>query len=308
MSYVNSSGVLLWIMTLAKFRTLVWTHYKKFGRHELPWRPPSLKLRKGKEDDTLYRVLVSEIMLQQTQVERVIPFYKKFIKQFPTAKKLAAAPLSEVLKSWQGLGYNRRAKSLQEAAKSMASRKIRTIVELETLPGVGSYTARAVAAFSYNTEVIFIETNIRTVIIHHFFPKRRKVSDKEIEKVLSRLRQGSGEPREWYSALMDYGAYLKRSGISHNAKSKKYVKQSKFAGSLREARGAILRESTATRFDLTSESSRSNLVAAVEQTLGKGRRSQIRQALEALIKEGLLNENLLSQVSRWSPRRRQMHP
>jgi len=251
-------------------------------------------------------------MLQQTQVERVIPFYKKFIKQFPTAKKLAAAPLSDVLTAWQGLGYNRRAKMLHQAAKVLSLGKLnspKTIKELEELPGVGSYTARAVAAFAYNQDVIFVETNIRTAIIHHFFSteqKRKgviyhtstqKISDKEIEKILAKVLP-KGRAREWYSALMDYGAYLKRSGISHNAKSKKYTKQSRFAGSLREARGAILREFIATRFDLRSESSRSNLVAAVERRLGKGRSSQIRQALEALLAEGLITESPVSEASR----------
>ena len=107
----------MWIMTPAKFRALVCRYYRAQGRHNLPWRPPTLKLRRDKTLDP-YRVLVSEIMLQQTQVERVIPFYKSFIKQFPTAKKLAAAPLSAVLKSWQGLGYNRRAKMLQQAEEA----------------------------------------------------------------------------------------------------------------------------------------------------------------------------------------------
>jgi A/G-specific adenine glycosylase len=255
-------------MTSAKFRALVWRHYRTHGRHELPWR----------KTQDLYRILVSEIMLQQTQVERVIPFYKKFIKQFPTAKELATAPLSEVLKSWQGLGYNRRAKMLHAAAKELASRKINTVSELEALPGVGPYTARAVAAFAYNEDVIFVETNIRTAIIHHFFPKRKKVSDTEIEKVLSQALS-KGESREWYSALMDYGAYLKQSGISHNAKSKTYAKQSKFAGSLREARGAILREFT------QGISSRTRLVGL----LGASRKAQMKKALEALITEGLIS-------------------
>lgn len=265
-------------MTPSKFRAIVWRYYRAHGRHDLPWR----------KTHDVYKILVSEVMLQQTQVERVIPFYKNFIKKFPTVKKLAQAPLSEVLKSWQGLGYNRRAKMLHQAAKELADtarfRARATLTqELEELPGVGPYTARAIAAFAWNQGVIFVETNIRTVIIHHFFPKKKKVSDTEIEKVLSRLRQGSGEPREWYSALMDYGAYLKRSGISHNAKSKTYAKQSKFAGSLREARGTVLREFT------KGVSSRARLV----NLLGPLRKAQMKTALEALIAEGLINGSLV---------------
>ena len=216
-------------------------------------------------------------MLQQTQVERVIPFYKKFIKKFPTAKSLAIAPLSKVLKAWQGLGYNRRAKMLHTVAKKFAATRPNLVAELEKLPGVGPYTARAVAAFAYNQSVVLIETNIRTAVIHRFFSKKRKVSDKEIEKILKRTLP-KGTSREWYSALMDYGAYLKRSSISHNARSKKYVKQSKFAGSLREARGAILRELT----------KRAASYARLVNLLGTARRTQMRTALQALGMEKLL--------------------
>lgn len=263
-----------------RFRSTAWAHYKKFGRHELPWRPPTLTLRRDKTLD-LYRVLVSEIMLQQTQVERVILFYEKFIKQFPTAKKLAAAPLSEVLKAWQGLGYNRRAKMLHTAAKEIMRRKKLTVAELEELPGVGPYTARAIAAFAYNHDVVFVETNIRTAVIHHFFNRNTtiydSVSDSQIEEILTTLLP-KGRAREWYSALMDYGAHLKRSGVSHNTKSKKYVKQSRFAGSLREARGTILREYT------RGVTSRSRLI----NLLGPSRRVQMKKALTALTKEELV--------------------
>src|SRR3989344_4046754 len=221
------------MLEVSRFRKIVWAHYKKHGRHDLPWR----------KTHDLYKILVSEVMLQQTQVERVIPFYTKFIKKFPTAKKLAAAPLSLVLKSWQGLGYNRRAKQLRAVAEVLTTKNIHTVEELEKLPGVGPYTARAVAAFSWNENVIFVETNICTAIIHHFFPDKKEVQDSDVEEILQDALP-KRKAREWYSALMDYGAFLKRSGVSHNAKSKMYTKQSKFAGSLREARGAILRELT----------------------------------------------------------------
>ncbi len=222
-------------MTPAKFRALVWRHYRAYGRHYLPWR----------RTRDPYRILISEVMLQQTQVERVIPFYIKFIQKFPTLRALADAPLSEVLRVWQGLGYNRRAKMLQVAAKDIVARYSgrfpNTIIEFESLPGVGPYTARAIAAFAYNEDAAVIETNIRTAIFHHFFPKRSNIKDTEVSEVLKKVLP-KGRSREWYGALMDYGAYLKRSNISHNARSEKYVKQSKFSGSLREARGAILRE------------------------------------------------------------------
>jgi len=257
-------------MTPASFRKIVWAHYKKHGRHDLPWR----------KTHDVYKVLVSEVMLQQTQVERVIPFYKKFIKQFQTAKKLAAVPLSQVLTAWQGLGYNRRAKMLHTAAKKLAARKSISIAGLEELPGVGPYTACAIAAFAGNKNVIFIETNIRTAIIHYFFPGKKKVSDALIEKVLIQVLP-KGKSREWYSALMDYGAHLKREGISHNARSKKYVKQAKFTGSLREARGAILRALASTR-KYQGE--------ALLNVLGVRRKTQMKTALNALCTEGLVQK------------------
>ncbi len=257
----------------AAFRKVVWAHYKKYGRYDLPWR---------KNNDP-YRVLVSEIMLQQTQVERVIPFYKDFLKKFPTVRVLAAAPLSDVLQSWQGLGYNRRAKMLHQAAKESVmnhgGKFPKSVEGLEAFPGIGPYTARAVAAFAYNQDVIVIETNIRTAVIHHFFSNKKKVSDKEIEKIL-RQALPEGKSREWYSALMDYGAHLKRTGVSHNVRSRHYVKQSKFAGSLREVRGAILR--------FLSEK------AASQQSILKlfdvSRRDQIHKALDALVTESLVEK------------------
>lgn len=256
---------------------MVWAYYKKYGRHTLPWR---------KTKDA-YRILVSEVMLQQTQVERVVPFYKKFIQQFPTARALARAPLSEVLKSWQGLGYNRRAKLLRAAAtelrdisfSSYRNKLIYTtaVRKLEELPGVGPYTARAIAAFAFNQDVIFIETNIRTAITHHFFWRRSRVKDIEVLKVLKQLLP-KGRSREWYAALMDYGAYLKRSGVSLNARSAHYTKQSKFSGSLREARGVLLRSLA------SGDASRTRL----GNLLGVTRRAQMHTALNALCAEELV--------------------
>ncbi len=256
-------------MNILHFRKIVWTHYKKYGRHELPWR-------KTKDP---YKILVSEVMLQQTQVERVIPFYINFLKKFPTTYRLADAPLSDVLKSWQGLGYNRRAKMLHAAAKALRVTRSDSVAELEKLPGVGPYTARAVAAFAYNQNVIVIETNVRTAVMHHFFPNEKKVSDAEIEKILIEALL-KGKAREWYSALMDYGNYLKRSGISLNKKSALHTKQSKFAGSLREVRGAIVR--------LLARKSASP--ASIMKLFDVSRRAQLLEALEALCEESLIKK------------------
>jgi len=185
-------------------------------------------------------------MLQQTQVERVIPKYIAFLRRFPDAKTLARASLPAVFRVWQGLGYNRRAKLLRDAAheiqKQFGGKFPRTAAELECLPGVGHYTARAVAAFAFNRPEIFIETNIRTVFLHHCFPRRTNVSDTDILPLIREsLIRANTPPRDFYAALMDYGSHLKKSGVRLNAKSKHYTKQSKFEGSRRQLRGNILK-------------------------------------------------------------------
>jgi A/G-specific adenine glycosylase len=255
------------------FQDIVWNYYKEHGRHTLPWR---------KTRDP-YKILVSEMMLQQTQVERVKPFYTNFIQKFPTLQALAAAPLADVLRAWQGLGYNSRAKRLHDAAKEIVARYGGKMPEdaaiLESLPGIGAYTAHAVSTFAHNHDAIFIETNIRTAVQHHFMPKKESVDDSEIQSILKRALP-SGNAREWYSALMDYGSHLKRSGVRINAKSKTYTKQSKFSGSDREARGAILKA-------LAKAPSTS---ARLYSLLGDSREKQLRAQLEKLIQEGFIQK------------------
>ena len=189
-------------------------------------------------------------MLQQTQVERVVPFYAEFTRRFPTAHSLSRAPLREGLRAWQGLGYNRRAKYLRLAARVIAEHGFpASTAELERLPGVGRYTARAVAAFAYDRPEVFVETNIRTVFLHHFYSSVlqktsiRKISDTELLPLVAEaLRSSRMEPRQFYAALMDYGAHLKKGGVKLNTRSVHYAKQSKFEGSARQVRGSIVRE------------------------------------------------------------------
>jgi A/G-specific adenine glycosylase len=260
-------------MTPAQFRTLVWGFYKEHGRSELPWR---------KTTDP-YKILVSEMMLQQTQVERVIPYYKAFIKKFPTARALSRTPLSDVLKLWQGLGYNRRAKFLHHAAHEIVVDYAGKIPEdaaiLESIWGIGPYTAHAVMTFAFNHDAVFIETNIRTVILHHFFHDRTDVSDEDIANILKKVLP-RGKAHDWYSALMDYGAHLKRSGIRLNAKAKGYTKQSTFAGSARQARGAILKELTKGRASH----------ARLTGLLGDARKDQLTLLLTKLEREGMIKK------------------
>lgn len=253
------------------FRSDVWSFYKKHGRHTLPWR---------KTRDP-YRILVSEIMLQQTQVDRVVPYYKAWFKVFPTIHVLAKAPLKDVLRAWQGLGYNRRAKMLHETAKIISKNHNgvfpKTYEALTALPGVGAYTAGAVLAFAFNENGVFVETNIRTVITHHFFSKKKQVDDAQVYAVLQKISP-QGSARQWNWALMDYGAHLKRSGVRVNAKMKGYVKQKKFQGSAREARGAILK----------ALSTGVMSTHAVSHVLGKERKTQVKEQIALLIQEGLI--------------------
>jgi A/G-specific adenine glycosylase len=172
-------------------------------------------------------------MLQQTQVDRVLPKYKTFIVRYPTAKRLAGAKLSSVLRLWSGLGYNRRAKYLWEAARQWGK------TPLEDLPGVGPYTTRAVHVFAYNKPEILIETNIRSVYLHHLFPRSKKVSDKQLLPYMGVPR--GVEPRVWYAALMDYGSFLKSKHPNPSQRSRHHTKQKRFKGSDREVRGAVLK-------------------------------------------------------------------
>jgi len=222
------------IPSISNFRKKVLRYFATYGRNDLPWR----------NTYDPYKIMVSEVMLQQTQVSRVVEKYKEFLKLFPKVEQLAKASLRDVLKVWSGLGYNRRAKFLHEAAKAVMKeykgKMPKTAEELERLPGIGPYTARAIAAFAYNTPSVFIETNIRTVFIHHFFPNEDLISDKELLPLITEAAIGQ-DTREWYAALMDYGVYLKQTTNNPSRRSAHHTKQEVFKGSLREARGLILK-------------------------------------------------------------------
>ncbi len=248
------------------FWMTVLAYYAHAGRHDLPWRLPEAD---GTFDP--YKILLSEIMLQQTQVPRVTVKYQAFLDRFPTVQALAAATLGEVLVAWQGLGYNRRAKFLWQAAQKIVHDFGGNIPEdqsaLESLPGVGTNTAGAIRAYAFNSPAIFIETNIRTAYIHHFFRGQIAVADADILVLLKaslsqlgKIRSGSplGESgftpevtnkkpasrvsyREFYWALMDYGSYVKQTAGNASRQAKGYAKQPKFEGSSRQLRGRVLR-------------------------------------------------------------------
>ncbi len=222
-------------ISTTKFRKIIWTHYRNHKR-DFPWR----------RTRDPYKILVSEVMLQQTQAPRVVPKYKSFLKKFPTTRALAEAKLADVLSEWQGLGYNRRGLYLKKCAEKIESdfggKFPKDLKVLCSLPGIGPATAGDILAFAWNKPVVVIETNIRSVFIDCFFSSREgkeKVSDKEIIPLIEKTLDMKN-PREWYWALFDYGAYLKE---SHNPsrKSLHHTKQSKFVGSHRQKRAHILK-------------------------------------------------------------------
>ncbi len=197
-----------------------------------------------RETNDPYRILVSEIMLQQTQVARVEEKYPQFVKAFPGFKALDRAALAKVYGVWQGMGYNRRALALKKTARIVVNdykgALPRTHEELCALPGIGKATASSIMAFAFNLPAVFVETNIRTVFIHFFFKGNNKVADEEILPLVEQCLYKKN-PCMWYWALMDYGTMLKKSGEDKNARSKHYKKQSRFEGSRRQKRGKVIR-------------------------------------------------------------------
>lgn len=256
----------------AGFARAIWENYRDNGRR-FPWR----------ETRDPYEILVSEFMLQQTQTVRVVPKYLAWLARFPDPDSVSRAPLSEILTYWSGLGYNRRARYLREACGAIVGQYGGKVpgdpAVLASLPGIGPYTAAAVATFSYGLPLAFIETNIRAVFMHFFFQGMDAVRDREILALVGETLDREN-PREWYYALMDYGAELKRAVVNPNRKSAHYRKQDAFKGSNREARGAVLRRLTS-QGECTAES------IAEAEALDPER---IRRALSELIGEGFVAE------------------
>ena len=215
------------------------------------------------------------MMLQQTQVQRVIPKFEAFLAQFPDVATLADAERREVLIAWQGLGYNRRAKYLHDAAQCIQTQNSfpRSLHELVQLPGIGPNTAGAIMAYAWNERVVFIETNIRTVLFYHFFEDAQDVTDAELRCVLEQVLVDES-PREFYWAMMDYGSWLK-SKVKNNSQSKHYTKQSTFKGSRRQVRGQILKQLTAGRY-------------TCEELQAKLSDERLKSVLTELVKEGLV--------------------
>jgi A/G-specific adenine glycosylase len=212
---------------------LVWREGLRLYR-DLPWR-------RTREP---YPILLSEVMLQQTQVGRVERYWQRWLERFPSLDALAAASLGDALKAWQGLGYNRRAKALYELAKVCARDYVGALPveydQLLALPGVGPATAAGVCVFAYDKPCIYLETNVRAVFLHHFFPEVARVSDRELIPLVAQSCD-QDDPRGWYYALLDYGAWLKKALPNPSRRSRNHRRQSPFVGSLRQKRAELLR-------------------------------------------------------------------
>lgn len=254
-----------------EFREKVWDYYRDHGRHDLPWRL----------DVSPYSILVSEVMLQQTQVARVIGKYAEWMASFPDMQSLAGATGAEVFGAWQGLGYNSRGLRLREAARQVMADFGGILpsepADLVKLPGIGPNTAGSISAFAYNRPVVFIETNIRRVFIHEFFPETEDgepVNDSSLKPLIESALDLE-HPREWYWALMDYGSWLARQVSNPNRRSRQYVRQSKFEGSVRQIRGEVLRQ----------------LLGGPKRAEAMGIRDErLEQVLRGLVKDGLIEE------------------
>jgi A/G-specific adenine glycosylase len=252
------------------FTKLVKDYYKKSGRYSLPWR----------HTRNPYHILVSEIMLQQTQVSRVISKYEEFISIYPTADTLARAKTSDVLRAWQGLGYNRRALNLKKTCKIVVKKYKgqfpATKTELESLPGIGQSTSGAILAYIFNVPAVFIETNIRSVYIHHFFKNNKLVHDRDILPLIEETID-TKNPRDWYYALMDYGVHLKQTLPNPSRRSLHYAKQTSFKGSNREVRSKII------KLVLKGPVTRKEIIDHIGDTL-----HDVNKNIQDLIKEGFI--------------------
>jgi len=215
------------------FKTTIYDFYTK-NKRDFIWRT----------DITPYKIVVSEIMLQQTQTARVVPKFENWLLQFPDFQTLANATNHDVLTAWQGLGYNRRGLALARIAQIITHEHDGQVPNnptiLQTFPAIGPNTAGSICAFAFDNPIVFIETNIRTVYTHSFFPGQTEISDAQLIPLIAQTID-KNNAREWYYALMDYGVHLKQNLPRINSASKHYTKQSKFEGSKRQIRGAIIK-------------------------------------------------------------------
>lgn len=254
------------------FQNIIYSYFNQYGR-DFPFR----------NEINPYNVVISEIMLQQTQTNRVVEKFQQFIQKFPDFQSLANAPLNEVLKVWQGLGYNRRAVALKKIAERVVNEfdgiLPADIDILKSFPQIGHNTASSIVAFAFNMPTFFIEVNIRRVYIYYFFPGKSSIKDSAIVPIV-RKTLDSSNVRKWYYALTDYGVMLKKTHPELNKRSAHYRKQAKFKGSNREVRGKILKL-------LIASSSLTEVEIFKELKINS---KKLKEILNLLIKEGFIKQ------------------
>ena len=274
---------------LLAFRATVRERGRELYR-DLPWRRTC----------DPYAIWISEVMLQQTQVSRVDGRWQRWLERFPTPAALAAAEPADVLDEWQGLGYNRRALAVHRAAQAVCEAGGQMPVaerDLVTLPGIGPATAAGIRAFAFNLHGVYLETNVRTVLLHELLSGREGVSDRELSALADLTcppdgvdkgtvplsTSGAGEssaeqpddPRTWYYAMLDYGAYLTRTVPNPSRRAKAHARQSRFEGSHRQKRAEMVRLLLAHRADPAGGAPEDALAKELSQLEQKAGRTAI---------------------------------
>lgn len=265
---------------LEEFSATVWERGRELYR-DLPWR----------DTHDPYAILLSEVMLQQTQVSRVMGRWEQWLETFPTIADLASAPLPPVLELWQGMGYNRRALNLRRCAEEVVAMHDGVVPSdkkaLLALPGIGPSTSAGVRIFAFRQPDMYLETNVRAVFIHELFPGRESVADKELVSLVEATCPQDARVRAWYYALLDYGAYLKKTMPNPTRRSKHYTRQSKFEGSHRQKRAYLLRRVID---DALSTEDLARDLAQSERASGRQEPSveEVRAILDELEREGFV--------------------
>lgn len=265
---------------LEEFSATVWERGRELYR-DLPWR----------DTHDPYAILLSEVMLQQTQVSRVMGRWEQWLETFPTIADLASAPLPPVLELWQGMGYNRRALNLKRCAEEVVAMHDGVVPSdkkaLLALPGIGPSTSAGVRIFAFRQPDMYLETNVRAVFIHELFPGRESVADKELVSLVEATCPQDARARAWYYALLDYGAYLKKTMPNPTRRSKHYTRQSKFEGSHRQKRAYLLRRVID---DALSTEDLARDLAQSERASGRQEPSveEVRAILDELEREGFV--------------------
>lgn len=265
---------------LEEFSATVWERGRELYR-DLPWR----------DTHDPYAILLSEVMLQQTQVSRVMGRWEQWLETFPTIADLASAPLPPVLELWQGMGYNRRALNLKRCAEEVVAMHDGVVPSdkkaLLGLPGIGPSTSAGVRVFAFRQPDMYLETNVRAVFIHELFPGRESVADKELVSLVEATCPQDARVRAWYYALLDYGAHLKKTMPNPTRRSKHYTRQSKFEGSHRQKRAYLLRRVID---DALSTEDLARDLAQSERASGRQEPSveEVRAILDELEREGFV--------------------